>query len=229
MMKKYIQNSADAAAEKAAQLIGEYLNEVLSKKPIASIAFSGGRSPIQMFKHLVEQDIDWARVEIFQVDERIAPAGDTARNLTALQQHLFSRVDIPDTQVHAMPVETNNITTSLDEYATRLKTSAGDPPRLDIIHLGLGDDGHTASLPPGDNVLNSKQLVDICEEFNDYRRMTLTYPVLNMASAIVWLVTGADKQPMLDRLLAGDTQIPAGRVNQAQAILVADKAAGAQL
>jgi len=149
-----------------------------------------------------------------------AAAGDPARNLAALQQHLLDHIDIPQNQVHAMPVEGPDLGKSLDDYVSQLKTTAGSPPQLDIIHLGLGSDGHTASLPPGDSLLNSNQLVDICGDFNGYRRKTLTFPVLNQARSIVWLVTGFAKKSMLERLLTRDTKIPAGMINQERAILV---------
>lgn len=220
MMKHHVQSSADAAAKKAAKVIADLLNEVLSSRPSASVAFSGGSTPNRMFQYLTQQDIDWTRVEIFQVDERIAPAGDPARNLSTLKRNLLDHIDIPEQQIHAMPVEATDLDWSLDSYAGHLKTAAGDPPQLDIIHLGLGGDGHTASLPPGDSVLNSNRLVDICAEFNGYRRMTLTFPVLNQARSIVWLVTGFDKISMLERLLSGDTKIPAGMINQDRATLV---------
>jgi len=220
MMKHYTQSSAAFAAAKAAQIIADLLNEALSSRPMASVAFSGGSTPNRMFQYLAQQQIDWSRVEIFQVDERIAPAGDPARNLTALQRHLLDHIDIPHQQIHAMPVEASDLDKSLESYASQLKTAAGNPLHLDIIHLGLGNDGHTASLPPGDDVLNSNRLVDICADFNGYRRITLTYPVLNQARSIVWLVTGIDKKSMLERLLIGDTKIPAGMINQERAILV---------
>jgi len=228
MMKHHLQASADAAAGKAAELIAGRLREALSARPTASVAFSGGSTPVRMFHYLVQQDIDWSRVEVFQVDERIAPAGDPARNLTALQQYLLNHIDIPHQQVHAMRVEAPDMDESLDSYASQLQAIAGSPPQLDIIHLGLGADGHTASLPPGDDVLNSNRLVDICARFNGYRRMTLAYPALDQARSIIWLVTGADKKPMLERLLAGDPEIPAGRVSQRQAILVTDEASTAK-
>lgn len=220
MMKHHVQSSADAAAGKAAKVIADLLNEALSSRPSASVAFSGGSTPNRMFQYLTQQDIDWTRVEIFQVDERIAPAGDPARNLSTLKRNLLDRIDIPEQQIHAMPVEATDLDWSLDSYAGQLKTAAGDPPQLDIVHLGLGGDGHTASLPPGDSVLNSNRLVDICADFNGYRRMTLTFPVLNQARSIVWLVTGFDKNSMLERLLSGDTKIPAGMINQDRATLV---------
>lgn len=225
MMKLHVQSSADAAARKAAQIIADLLNKALSSRPMATVAFSGGSTPNRMFQYLAQQQIDWSRVEIFQVDERIAPAGDPARNIAALQQHLLDHIDIPEQQVFTIPVEASDLDESLESYASQLKTAAGNPPHLDIVHLGLGDDGHTASLPPGDDVLNSGRLVDICADFNGYRRITLTFPVLDQANSIVWLVAGADKALMLGRLLARDVEIPAGRVSQGRAILVSDEAA----
>jgi 6-phosphogluconolactonase len=183
-----------------------------------------------MLRDLTAEDVPWQHVHVFQVDERIAPAGDHDRNLTQLRESLLSRVPLPPDQVHAMPVEPSELETAAAQYASMLQKVAGNPPVLDLIHLGLGPDGHTASLIPGDPVLDvgdtDVALTGVCQ---GRRRMTLTYPVLDRARQIVFLVNGSDKCDALVRLRDADPSIPAGRVQQANAVVLADGAAAAGL
>jgi 6-phosphogluconolactonase len=161
-----------------------------------------------------------------QVDERVAPAGDPDRNLTHLRESLLEHAPLRPEQIHAMPVESADLEVAAKGYATTLREIAGSPPVLDLAHLGLGPDGHTASLVPGDPVLNVTDVdVALTGVYQNRRRMTLTYPMLNRARRILWLVTGNDKVDALARLRAGDTSIPGGRILQNQAVLLADQAA----
>jgi 6-phosphogluconolactonase len=166
---------------------------------------------------------------IVQVDERVAPAGDPDRNLTHLRESLLTHVQrLREDQVHPMPVEAAELDEAAAQYARTLAELAGSPPVLDLIHLGLGPDGHTASLVPGDPVLDvTGRDVALTRLYNGRQRMTLTYPVIDRAQRVLWLVTGEDKASPLSRLLAGDPSIPAGRVSQQQAIVVADRSAAA--
>ncbi len=170
-----------------------------------------------MFELLGARDLDWSQVTIFQVDERIAPDGDPDRNLTHLQESLpaagFRRL-------RRMPVTDPDPEAAARRYAEEL------PEALDLVHLGLGPDGHTASLVPGDPVLEVRdRLVAVTGEYQGRRRMTLTYPALEAAREILWLVTGADKVEALAKLRAGDESIPAGRVHNPNATLIAERAA----
>jgi 6-phosphogluconolactonase len=161
-----------------------------------------------------------------QVDERVAPAGHADRNLTHLHESLLERVSLPPEQVYAMPVESTDLEAAAKQYAATLAKIAGTPPVLDLVHLGLGPDGHTASLVPGDPVLQVNDAdVAVTGVYQGRRRLTLTYPVLNRARRVLWLVTGAEKVGMLARLRAADPSIPAGRVNQERALVLADRAA----
>jgi len=170
--------------------------------------------------------VPWAGVQIFQVDERVAPEGDPDRNLTHLRATLLTNAPISSEQIYAMPVELPDVEAAARKYAQTLNTVIGSPPVLDLSHLGLGPDGHTASLVPGDPVLDiTNSDVGVTGVYNGHRRMTLTYPVLNRSRKILWLVTGAEKVAMLPRLETGDTSIPAGRISRPQAVVVADRAA----
>lgn len=213
----------DATAQAAAGHIAECVRA--SDKPRFVFAVSGGRTPWLMLRALAEADLPWPRVTIVQVDERVAPEGQAERNLTHIRACLAGP-RARGLQIAAMPVESPDLAGAADAYARTLRSLAGDPPVLDLVHLGLGDDGHTASLVPGDPVLAvTDREVAVTELYRGHRRMTVTYRLVNGAERILWLVTGAEKRAMLARLLAADSGIPAGRVAQARAVVFADAAA----
>ena len=199
--------------EVASGVLAGALHECFEQGDRVSLALSGGRTPWPVFRSLAETKLDWARVDVFQVDERVAPEGDPARNLTGLREALLDRVPVT---VHPMPVNEPDLEAAAERYAASL------PPVLDIVHLGLGVDGHTASLVPDDPVLGTDRTVAMTQVYQGRARMTLTFPALERAARIVWIVAGADKAPMLTRLRAADPSIPAGRVSQARALLVTE-------
>ena len=221
---------ADAVAEQAASFIAAAARAAHSARGRFTFAVSGGHTPWQMLRALAHEEVPWAQVHVFQVDERVAPAGDPDRNLTHLRESLLSHAPLPPEQIHPMSVEDADLNAAAARYARTLAEYAGTPAVLDLIHLGLGPDGHTASLVPGDAVLAVTD-VDVALTGGTYqnrRRMTLTYPVLNRARQILWVVTGAEKVDALRKLRAADSSIPAGRVNQAHATVLADRAAAGQ-
>jgi 6-phosphogluconolactonase len=216
---------AGAVAHAAAALIAKDARAALGHGRFG-MALSGGHTPWAMLRILAKANVAWVGVEIFQVDERVAPEGDTDRNLTHLRESLLDRVPIPPAQVHPMPVDATDLGAAASRYAETLRAVAGSPPVLDLVLLGLGPDGHTASLVPGDPVLNVTNAdVGITGEYQSRRRMTLTYPALDRARRVLWLVTGEEKADMLARLCQGDRAIPAGRVRQEDARVLADRAA----
>jgi 6-phosphogluconolactonase len=216
----------DAVARQAAVLIAAEARTVVAARGRFVVAVSGGHTPWQMLRALANEEVPWAGVHVVQVDERVAPAGDPDRNLTHLRESLLSHAPLPPEQIHAMPVEEPDLAAAAKRYAQTLQEIAGAPPVLDLAHLGLGPDGHTASLVPGDPVLDVTDAdVALTGIYQGRRRMTLTYPILNRSRHILWLVTGKEKAGMLERLRAGDPTIPAGRVRQENATVFADRAA----
>lgn len=229
-MKIEILADADIVATQAAAFIAAEARAAVAARGRFTFAVSGGRTPWQMLRALAAEDVPWASVDIVQVDERVAPAGDTSRNLTHIKESLLQFVSLPADRIHAMPVESRDLEAGAAQYAGMLERIAGAPPVVDLVHLGLGPDGHTASLIPGDPVLEVTDLdVSTTGLYQGHRRMTLTYPALDRARQILWLVTGADKRDALRRLRDADRSIPAGRVRQNNAIILADGAAADSL
>jgi 6-phosphogluconolactonase len=190
------------------------------------MALSGGRTPWQMLRLLADEKVPWKGVHVVQVDERVAPACDPDRNLTHLRESLMKHAPLRPEQVYAMPVDEKDLESAARRYALTLREIAGSPPVLDLVHLGLGPDGHTASLVPGDPVLDVTDTdAAVTGVYQGRRRMTLTYPILNRSRTVLWLVTGSDKAGMLVRLRDGDLSIPAGRVRRDHALVFADRAA----
>lgn len=225
-MKIEVLADADLVAHKAAALIAAEARAVVATRGRFILAVSGGHTPWQMLRALANEDVPWEGLHVVQVDERVAPAGHPDRNLTHLVESLMKHAPVRPEQLHAMPVESSDLEAAAIQYALTLQAIAGSPPVLDLVHLGLGPDGHTASLVPGDPVLNvTDKDVALTGVYLGRRRMTLTYPILNRANGILWLVTGSEKAGMLERIRACDQSIPAGRVRQDQALVLVDRTA----
>ena len=228
-MKIEVYADADAVALAAAKLIAKEARDAVASRGKFVMAVSGGKTPWVMLRHLAQEDVPWKGVHVVQVDERVAPEGDPDRNLTHLRESLLEHAPLHPTQIHAMPVESGNLEAACVQYEQILRTIAGSPPVLDLVHLGLGPDGHTASLVPGDPVLDVTNAdVALTGIYQNRRRMTLTYPIINRSRRVLWLATGAEKAGMLARLQAGDVSIPAGRVSRDPALVLADRAAAGQ-
>jgi len=215
-----------AVAKAAAKFIAAQAAAAIAARGRFKFAVSGGRTPWQMLRALASERVDWTNVHLFQVDERVAPSGDPDRNLTHIRESLLAHAPIVAANVHAMPVEDTNLVAAAARYAQTLATIAGTPPVLDLVHLGLGPDGHTASLVPGDPVLDEDFLdVSLTQPYKGHRRMTLTYPVLDRSRCVLFVVTGGEKVKALDLLRAGDRRIPAARVTGERMVVMADAAA----
>jgi 6-phosphogluconolactonase len=215
-------DSDRAAARRAAELIAAAGQRAVADHGSFSFAMSGGRSPWSMLAILGDlEEMPWAETELFQVDERIASPGSEDRNLT----HMVLGLSMDhQSALRPMPVTNHDLDAAAHEYDTSL------PDRLDLVHLGLGPDGHTASLVPGDPVLevDDRRVAVTTNEYQGHRRMTLTYPALAEAREIIWLVTGEEKRDPLRKLIAADPSIPAGRVRNDSMSIVADSAASPQ-
>ena len=203
---------AEAVAQRAAAFIAERVRNGVAERGSFSVALSGGRTPARMVELLAEEDLAWEALAIYQVDERVALRGQADRNLTQLEAALREARIVP------MPVDDEDL------YAAATRYAAALPDRLDLVHLGLGSDGHTASLVPGCGALEIRDRdVAISSEYHGYRRMTLTYPALDRAHEVLWVVTGEDKSAALAQLLADDPAIPASRVAAPEQTVLTDQ------
>ena len=227
LMKVEVLDDVDAVARRAAEVIAEAARAAVTARGRFTVATSGGRTPWVMLRALnALPGLPWKQMHILQVDERIAPLHHTERNFTHLCASLSAPAEPGRAQMYAMPVESPELDEAAGRYARTLANLAGWPPILDLVHLGLGADGHTASLVPDDPALDVTEAdVAVTGEYQGRSRMTLTYPALNRARQVLWVVTGEEKAAMLERLLAGDPAIPAGRVRQEHALVLADRAA----
>ena len=220
----------ESVAREAAGVIAQEAWLAVSERGRFVMAVSGGHTPWLMMRALAAEQMPWDRVHVFQVDERVAPAGDPDRNFTHLRESLLQHAQLRTRHVHAMPVEALDLEAAAGRYELALHRVAGSPPVLDLVHLGLGSDGHTASLVPGDPVLDiADRDVALTGVYQGRRRMTLTYPIINRSRLVLWVVTGAEKVDILGRLRDGDQSIPAGRVRGENLLLLADTAAARQL
>jgi len=217
---------AEGVAKRAAAVIAEEARAAVAARGRFLLAVSGGKTPWILLRALAGEAVPWEHVHVVQVDERVAPAGHPDRNLTHLRETLLEHAPLRPWQIHAMPVDAPDLEAAAASYARTLREIAGTPPVLDLALLGLGPDGHTASLVPGDPVLNvADRDVAITGVYQGRRRMTLTYPMLDRSRSILWVVTGVEKVPMLKRLQDGDDSIPAGRIRRDPARILADRAA----
>jgi len=229
-MKISVHADADSVAREAAKFIAQEARSAVAARGSFVMAVSGGKTPWIMLRDLAREEVPWKAVLVVQVDERVAPAGDPDRNLTHLRESLLEHAPLRPEQIHAMPVESPDLEAAAAQYAETLRRISGSPPVLDLVHLGLGPDGHTASLVPGDPVLQINDAdVAVTGVYQQRRRMTLTYPIINRSRRVLWLVTGSEKAGMLARLQAGDVSIPAGRVRADHAVILADRVAGGQI
>jgi 6-phosphogluconolactonase len=215
-------SSSEDLAEAAAVFIARAAQVAVAERGRFLLALSGGRSPKRMLARLAKMDLPWAQMHIFQVDERVAPDGHADRNWAMIQETLLTHVPVPVDQQHPMPVLATPLEKASQTYMRMVEELAGAPPVLDVIQLGLGDDGHTASLVPGDSSEMRRDVtVAATAEYKGRRRMTLTLPVLDAARQVLFVVEGDGKEGAIQKLQSGDESIPAGRVRSKAMFLMA--------
>jgi len=229
-MKLDVLDNADLVAQKAASIIAEEARKTVALRGRFIIAVSGGKTPWKMLRALANEDVPWDGMHLLQVDERLAPEGHPDRNLTHLRESLLGYAPLLPIRIHAMQVEQKDTEAAASDYARVIGEIAGSPAIIDLVHLGLGPDGHTASLVPGDPVLDvTNKDVASTGIYQGRRRLTLTYPIINRARQILWLITGTEKAKMIQGLLSGDLSIPAGRISQEHAMVLADRDAASRI
>jgi 6-phosphogluconolactonase len=225
----HIEADAELLAHEAAAWLADQARRAIEARQRFSLALSGGRGPHRMFEALAKESVPWDCVHLFQVDERAAPADSRQRNLRAIRELLLDRAGIPDDRVYPMPVELDDLDAAARQYAATLEDVLGPDAVLDMVHLGLGEDGHTASLLPGDEAADSAATVIVSREYQGFRRLSLSLPLLSRARQRFWLVTGASKSEILPAAVDGDPSIPAGRVNREDTVFFVDQAAAVLL
>lgn len=217
-------------AERGADVLADALRDAIEARGRATMAVSGGRTPGATLAALARRELDWEHVHVLQVDERIAPDGHPERNLGLLRHSLLGQLGGPAPTIHAMPVTAASAEDAAAHYAGLLVALAGAPPVLDVVQLGMGVDGHTASLVPGDPVLDvDDRDVAVTAPYQGRRRLTCTFALLARARQRLWLVTGAGKGDALARVLAGDLALPAARLPRRSSLWLVDRAAAAEL
>ncbi len=229
-MRIHVLRTPELAAERAADWLRTEIGHACTQRGRCLVALSGGRSVWRMLRELRRLHIHWHNLQVFQVDERVVPENDARRHARQLADLLVAPAMLRATQFHAMPVERNNLEAGAEDYARLLGEHGGIPPVLDVVQLGIGADGHTASLVPGDRLLSTHDRdVGISVPYQGVVRMTLTLRVLDAARHRLWLVTGADKAAALRKLWVGDASVPAGRVVRESALIFTDSAAAVEL
>ena len=216
----------ESAAQIAAEEIARLCHHAVRERGRVLVALSGGETPWMMMRSLRAIDLPWDRTWVAQVDERIAPRSDARRNLARIAEILVRDGPLPGAQLLAMPVETADLEAAAADYQRLLERHGGTPLQCDVVQLGLGTDGHTASLVPGDPVLEVEDRdVAASGEYQGLRRMTLTYGAIDRARQRLWLVTGAPKAARLAELLDGQStdRAPSVRVRRVDATVVADR------
>ena len=231
-----IVETPEVMAARAVDVIVQAAQEAIDQRGQFSLAISGGSTPKRMLSLLgTREDLEWSRVHLLQVDERVAPAGHADRNAVMQQAALFTDAFTAKHQLAGvwwMPVDQvdaeqeDAIKTACRDYESTLAKVCGDPIVIDLVQLGLGDDGHTASLVPDDAVCEVSD-TDIAATgwYHGRRRLTMTYSLIHRARQLLWTVAGANKQDALKKWLAKDPSIPGGKVLQDNAIMIADRAA----
>jgi 6-phosphogluconolactonase len=219
----------EAVARRTAEVIAEAARDGERRRGRAVLAFSGGSTPAAMLRHLGTMDVNWDATHIVQVDERVAPDGDPDRNWTMITDSLLEAAEIPELLLHPMPVTDHDLEAAAERYASRLTAICGVPPIADVVHLGIGADGHTASLVPGDPVLEVRnRWVALAGPYQGRRRMTLTYPAINAGHLLVWQVSGAEKAAALREALQG-RGVPASGVRRRGVRVIATRDVAALL
>jgi 6-phosphogluconolactonase len=215
--------TAPEVAQAAADWLASRIRHLSDAQSTVSIAFSGGKTPQTMLELLVRHPLPWDQVHVYQVDERCVEAADPRRNalqLLTTVAPVLETLGLGD-RLHLMPIEASDPEAS--RVAALSMMAAVPQHRFDLVHLGLGDDGHTASLVPGDAVLQVNDAdVALTQRYQGTQRVTLTYPALLRAGAVCWIATGSAKAPMVKRLLASDPNIPAGRLGALPGALFVD-------
>lgn len=213
--------SADRWASRAADVFELAILAAIEARGRCVIALSGGGTPAPAFAELAARDLPWGQVVLTQADERVAATGSGLRNLTR-QMEAFAGLPV---RWLPLPVD-SPIDAGIVGFVRELGDLVGRPPIIDVVHLGMGADGHTASLVPGDAVLEELDAdVALTDSYEGRERITFTRPLIDRARLALWLIRGKEKEAPLRRWLAGERSMPAGLLEPRLSVVVADESA----
>ena len=198
----------EQAAREAASRMARAIKDALKERNVAHVALSGGTSPLDAYRVLAAQPLDWSRVHVWWVDERAVPPSHERSNYAGAKSAFLDVAKIPEANVHRMPGDAPDLAAAAAGYETLLrdtvKSKLAGLPALDLVVLGVGDDGHTASLFPGEKTVHVTDVLvaEVPARASREARLTLTAPMLENARATVIIVLGAAKHPALERIWA---------------------------
>lgn len=217
----------------AFEIIVDRLRTALNDRPQCRIALSGGSTPKPLYAALASADLPWDRIHIFWGDERYVPPTHPDSNYGMAKQVWLDLIQIPAENIHPMPTDLTPPQLAADAYECEIKLEAGNSPAFDVILLGMGDDGHTASLFPHTAALSVRDRLVTVGDKDGQPRLTFTIDLINQARSVIFLVSGESKQPALDAVFAptGDaTAYPSRSIApQGELLWLLDAAAGAKL
>lgn len=210
-MSIIVSKGRDELAAKVAADFASLAREAIRERGSFIVALSGGSTPLLLYRHLRGTSIDWERVFFYFGDERNVPPDEDASNFKGANKELFRPLRIREDNIFRWRTELGTPVEVAEDYERTLRNLSADLPRFDLILLGMGTDGHTASLFPGTDALSETKRLAVANwvpQLGSWR-FTLTYPVINNARNVMFLVAGEDKAERLKEVLEGDTDLPA--------------------
>ena len=238
-MRPIVYETAESLVDAAANRIAALAAEAIQGRGRFSIALAGGRTPLPVYERLARsphaEAVDWHHVHVFWSDERCVPLGDSRSNARAATEAWLDRVGIPEAQIHRIEGEQPPFE-GADAYETALREFLGPGGALDLILLGMGDDGHTASLFPRHQALQETQrwILPVHVPAEPPWRITMTLPIIHRARHRLFMVTGASKAEALQHVITG-APLPAGlashgpRMKSGSSTWFVDRAAASRL
>ena len=220
-MRKFVEifPNNSALIERAHLLVAEKIREAIASRDLCTIALAGGSTPKPLYEAVAQDSLPWPKIHFFWGDERYVPSEHPDSNQKMARQAWLDRVELPECNIHPMPTDAQNPEIDAEKYQQELSqffgSDSGEFPRFELILLGMGDDGHTASLFPYTTALTVGDRLVTAGNKDGQPRLTFTVPLINAARCVIFLVAGSNKQDALEQIfaLSGDKMTyPAGLI-----------------